>query len=1036
MHIKVLTVLGTVLVGWCVLFNVISANADQANRITSSPFLTTRWTTENGLPQNSVTTIVQTPDGYLWLGTFGGLARFDGLKFTIFNSGNTPALPSNRITALHVGRDGNLWIGTETGDISRFHNGNFSFFTQIPADASGSKIIHAIYQDRSGALWVGAEKWGLTRFAASNSARAKMFNERHGLPPYTVNGICEDRDGDLWVCMTGGLARFQNGQQGQEKREGQFTVYLKRDPNDKKVVSDHLLRIRPHPDGGLWLLTQNNLGRFHEGSFTPYLKYSHHPESIAGLSEGATGNLLFSYGADRIFNIGQNAKGSVTERKVEELQPFLVVALFEDREGNIWLGTIGNGLIRLRARRVTMLNSTNGLPDTGGGPILQDRHGDIWIGFMNGICRLSGEVLTTYLTQAMRKQKEGSKIGALYQDRAGDLWIGKDNSLARYRNGHFTEYPLWGTGFISSILEDRQGRMWLGTWDGLAQFQDGRLTMYRQSEGIVHNDVKFMLEDRAGAIWLGTPGGLSRFQNGVFTNFTVGAGGGLSNNFVRAIHEDADGTLWIGTYGGGLNRLRNGQFTHITAKQGLFDDFISRILVGDNDTFWLLGNRGIFQVSRQALNEVADGQRQSVKCQVYDAADGMNPSEGQGGFQPAGWRGSDGRLWFPTIHGVAVVDPNLSNNLPPPVIIERVLLDGAELDARQPIEIPPGKGNLEIQYTGLSLSKPEQIQFSFKLSGQNETWMDVGQRRTAYFPQLQPGRYRFSVKALSPDGVWSEREANLDFIVRPHFWQTVWFLSLVAMALAGLALAGYRWRMAFYRKRTAQQEAFTRQLIESQEQERKRIAAELHDGLGQSLIIIKRRGLLCLDAGEAHQEVLEQVQEIVEASTHAIEEVREMIFDLRPQQLDRLGLIGAVSDLLTRAASVNGWQLTRQLDEVDGLFSEEAENSLYRIVQESVNNVSKHAAATHVAVSICRQSSWVELTIQDNGRGFVMETGTNAARRNGFGLRGIAERARFLDGYANIESAPENGTTVRLRLPLGKNSKNAHSPKSNRSAAC
>jgi signal transduction histidine kinase len=492
----------------------------------------------------------------------------------------------------------------------------------------------------------------------------------------------------------------------------------------------------------------------------------------------------------------------------------------------------------------------------------------------------------------------------------------------------------------------------------------------------------------------------------------------LSNNFVRAIHEDQDGALWLGTYGGGLNRMRNGRITHITTKQGLFDDFISRIVPGDDDTFWLLGNRGIFQVSRRALGEVADGQRQSVTCVVYDAADGMNPSEGQGGFQPAGWRARDGRLYFPTIRGVAVVDPSLASRLAPTVIIERVLLDGAELDFRHPIEIPPGKGNLEIHYTGLSLGKPERVQFRFRLSGLNENWEDVGQRRTAYFPQLQPGRYRFSVKAFSPDGVWSEREAELAFVVRPPFWRTAWFLSLVALALSGLAMTGYRWRVAIFRARVAQQETFARELIASQEQERQRIAAELHDGLGQSLVIIKRRALLCLDASENPERMVEQVEEILEASAHAISEVREVIFDLRPQQLDKLGLTGAVSDLLTRAANVNGWRLTKQLDEVDGLFSKEAENSLFRIVQESVNNASKHAAATHVAVFITRQTGWVELAVQDDGRGFAMEAARSGTDRNGFGLRGIAERARFLGGLAMIESAPERGTTVRLRLPL------------------
>lgn len=1012
-RVGVLAILGIGLIGWGAFFKTLGVGARQARRDLSSSYLTTRWTTENGLPQNSVSAIVQTPDGYLWLGTFGGLARFDGMKFTIFNSGNTPALRSNRITVLHVGRDGVLWIGAETGEITRFHDGAFNFFARIPADATGNKTIRTIYQDRAGSLWVGAEKQGLTRFVGGNPARAEFYDERHGLPPDTVNSVCEDRDGSLWVCATGGLASFQETPEGR----GQFTIYLRRDVNDKTNLSDHLIRIRLHPEGGFWLLTQNTLGRFFKGNFTPYLNYSHNRDSVAGLSDQANGDLLFSYSQDRIFRIGQAGESAVTESKLDETKSFTVFSLLEDLEGNLWMGTIGDGLIRLRPRRVRMLNSASGLPDTGGGPVLEDFRGDLWIGTMDGICRLSGGNLTTLLSQAARKQKEGSKIGALYQDRAGNLWIGRDNGLTRHRNGRFTEYPLWGTGFVSAILEDRQGQMWLGTWDGLAQFHDGQVKMYRQSDGLVNNDVKFMLEDRAGALWLGTPLGLSRFQNGAFTNFTTDQG--LSNNYVRAIHEDQDGTLWLGTYGGGLNRMRDGRITHITTKHGLLDDFISRILVDDDDHFWLLGNRGVFQVSRRALNEIADGQRQAVTGIVYDATDGMNPSEAQGGFQPAGWRGSDGRFWFPTIRGVAVVDPNLTSRLAPPAIIERVLLDGAELNLRQPIEIPPGKGNLEIHYTGLSLGKPEHVQFSFKLSGlDDESWGNVGGRRTAYFPQLQPGQYTFSVKAFSPDGVWSEREANLHFIVRPPFWRTAWFLALLVMGLAGLMLTGYRWRVALYRARIAQQEAFARQLIETQDHERARIAAELHDGLSQSLVIIKNRALSSLKAPDDHERALEQLREIAEASTHTIDEVREIIYDLHPVQLDRLGLTEAIGEMLGEIAETHGLEISSEFDDINRLLSKDSANNLYRIVQESLNNIIKHAKAEKVAVLLKVHTGSLALTVKDDGQGFVPAETQNHARRGGFGLTGIVERARLLGGESLIESAPGRGTTVSVTLPL------------------
>lgn len=962
-------------------------------------FLQTHWTTENGLPQNSVTAIVQTPDGYLWLGTFGGLARFDGVNFTIFNTGNTPTLPSDRITALHVGHDGALWIGAETGDITCLRQGRFSFFARIAADASGDKIIRNIYEDRAKAIWVGADRQGVARFVAGDAARAEFYDERHGLPPSTVNGVCEDREGRLWVSTALGLALFQ------EAHREKFTTQF------KTTTRNFLLKIRPHADGGLWLLTQNSLNRFLDGRLTSYLNFPHSNNVFAPMAETAAGNLLFSYATDRLFNIEPDGANTVTAIKPGKRNPVNVYSLFEDREGNVWVGSVGDGLYRLLRRRVTMLNAATGLPDTGGNSVLEDAQGALWIGTSNGLCRVVEGRVTTFFTPAVRKLPDGYKVGALYEDRGGALWFGIGNHVVRYRDGRFTEYPLPDMNLISAIVEDRQGQMWLGAVYGLMRFEDGRTTLYTQRDGLVHNDVKFIYEDRAGALWLGTPGGLSRFHNGVFTNYTTAEG--LSNNYVRAVYEDADGALWLGTYGGGLNRLQHGRITHITTQHGLFDNFISRLMVDEHDDFWLLGNRGIFRVNRQALNKFAAGQSKSVNCVVYNEADGMNPSEGNGGHQPAGWQARDGRLYFATIRGVAVVDPRLISRRAPPVVIERVLLDGAELDARQPIEIPSGKGNLEIHYTGLSLGKPEQVQFSFRLSGLNEEWVDVGRRRTAYFPQLQPGRYRFSVKALSPDGVWSEQEASLVFVVKAPFWRTAWFLSLAGACLLGLALLGYRQRVVQLRRRVAQQEAFARQLIASQEHERQRIAAELHDGLSQSLVIIKRRALACLEAPANHDRMLEQVEEIAEASTQALDEVKEVIFDLRPQQLDRLGLTGAITDLLAKAAAVHGLELVKTLDDIDDLLAKEAENSVYRIVQESLNNVVRHAAATRLAVTLSRQPDGVELAIKDNGRGFVV-----SAQQSSFGLRGIVERSRLLGGQAVIESAPGQGTTVWLNLPL------------------
>lgn len=993
--------------------------------LASSPFLLTRWTTESGLPQNTVTSIVQTPDGYLWLGTFGGLARFDGVKFTIFNSGNTPALVSNRITALHVGRDGSLWVGAETGEVTRLRQGRFQFFARVGNSATESQMIWSLYEDRTGSLWVAAR--GVTRFVAGEATRAETYDERQGLPPTEVKSVCEDREGHLWACAAGGLALFQPAQAGQPAHfTRQFTP----------TVSDRLMRAFPHSDGGLWLLTETTLFRWQQERLSACLRYSHKSFNVAPVSENEAGDLLFAFNTTRLFQF-THTSGARTEYPLplgqERGMPQAIYSLHTDREGNIWVGTVGQGLLRLSRRRVTMLQPVRWRADAGGGPVLEDRRGALWFGNGDGLFRAMADTQTSQFTAEQRDWY----VGSLLEDQSGDVWFGLMNGIARYHKERFTRYPLPGVGLVQAMCEDRQQQLWLGTPHGLVRWRDGKT--FRQADGLVSDDVRFLLEDRAGALWIATPHGLSRFYEGRFTNFTTAQG--LSNAYVRAIHEDADGTLWIGTYGGGLHRLRPPDFTHltpITSRHGLFDDFISRILAGDpkgnDDTFWMLGNRGIFQVSRRALNEVADGHRPSLTCVVYDKADGMDPSEGSGGYQPAGWRAHDGRLFFPTIRGTAVVDPRLADKFAPPVVIERVRLDGVELDARAPLEIPPGKGNLEIEYTGLNLSKPEQVQFSFRLRGLSEDWVEVGRRRTAYFPQLAPGRYGFSVRALSPDGVWSEQTASLSFVVRSPWWRTWWFLVLAVLVGAGLAFAAYRWRVAMYRVRAERQEAFARQLIASQEQERKRLAAELHDGLGQNLLTIRnwaRMGLKMLPAEDAAQKFL---NEIADTTALTIEDVRQMAQNLRPSQLERLGLTNTLEYMVRNVARASGIAFTTELDNIDGLLPSESEINLFRVVQECANNVVKHSGASRARLVIKRSASGLNLSCEDNGHGFVMTvserreadgvatplTENSAPLAKGFGLRWMQERVNLLGGKMTIRSAPGEGTTVLIEIYSGR----------------
>jgi signal transduction histidine kinase len=406
----------------------------------------------------------------------------------------------------------------------------------------------------------------------------------------------------------------------------------------------------------------------------------------------------------------------------------------------------------------------------------------------------------------------------------------------------------------------------------------------------------------------------------------------------------------------------------------------------------------------------------------------MVNSECNGGGQPAGWKRRDGTLWFPTARGVVRVDPAAvtSNAVPPPVAIERVLVDRTEVDPRGEIDVSPGRRDLEIHYTGLSYSAPEHVRFRYMLAGLDTGWTDAGTRRSVYYSHLPPGRYTFRVIAANGDGVWNTTGSHMQLRIVPAFYQTWWFVVFAGLVLATAGFAIHDRRVRGLTRAKAAQEAFSRRLIESQEAERKRIAAELHDSLSQTLVVIKNRALLSLRTPDDSQRALDQMDEIAEAATDAIDEVKEIAYNLRPFHLDRLGLTAAIDVMLSRMADAHGLRIEKDLDPLDDVFPKDQEINIYRIVQEGLTNIVKHASATDVRVTIKRDTRSVAIALEDNGRGFTRDAtagGAGAvtaggAGNGGFGLQGMAERARLFGGEPIVQSVPGQGTTIRLTLDV------------------
>jgi signal transduction histidine kinase/ligand-binding sensor domain-containing protein len=980
-----------------------------------SKYLHDAWTTENGLPQNDVK-LLQTRDGYLWMATNGGLVRFDGIRFTVFDTGNTPELRSNRILALAEDGDGTLWAGTQNGGLTSYSQGNFKTYTT--RDGLPDESIYGLLADHQGNLWMSARK-GLGR---RTNGRFIVYTMRDGLPAEGVGDLREGADGSILFRSGYWLMRFQ---------DGRFEPYrwIRGFPDDwVQQVSSMTF----DKEGSLWITTRYGLLRFQNGSFT-ILTTNPVPNAAELPSMFVAQTYKDREGSLRLLTpsgLAHYEDGKVVlDTPIPELSRFniglwTVTAVMEDREGNLWVSIGARGLHRFRPRQVVAYSAETGLSDQGFIPIVDDGAGGLWLGSIdptNSLYHFQDGKFTLYEINAQAR--------ALYRDHTGKLWIGTEKGLYQLQDGQLIkDHPLNPSlldVMVEAIYEDREGQMWVGTGsdegqDGaLYRLKDGVTTKYQMSEGLVANDVRFIMEDRQGALWVGTTRGVSRFKDERFINYTTEQG--LSHNYVRDIHEDADGILWFGTYGGGLNRFKDGRFTQITTRNGLFDNIVSRIMEDDHDNFWMSCNRGIYRVSRKELNDFADGRLATINSISYGVADGMKSNETNGGGQPAGWKTPDGRLWFPTIKGIVAIDPNNLNPLPPPVYIEQVLIGQTPVNAQRPIEVRPGQGDLEIHYTGLSFVAPEKMRFKYKLVGYDQDWVEARERRVAYYTNISPGTYTFRVMASNNDGVWSTQDATIRIVVIPPFWRTWWFLSLALLSFFAITFLAYRRRILKLKRANAAQQAFSRQLIESQESERKRIAAELHDSLGQQLLVIKNRALLALHTSESRAEAVGELNEISDAASQALDEVREIAYNLRPFQLDQLGLTKAIESMLKKVSHASGIGFSTMIDLIDDLYSKEAEINIYRIVQESANNIVRHSGATEAEVEIKRDAHGVVIRIHDNGKGFAQDPLISHQRGAGLGVAGISERARILGGKHQVRSAPGEGTTIIIKLGLQNN---------------
>ena len=954
------------------------------------------WHADDGLPDNSIMSVVQTRDGYLWLATFAGLARFDGVRFVTFNSAKTPGLQSDRFSSVFEDEAGNLYIGHEHGELTRYRDGKFE--TSTVHETGARRKIAAINEDESGEVWMLNEEGTLVRERDGASCSLPNVNG--------VAALARDTSGRLWVASNGQLAPLKNQQLVPLAATNGFT-------------DEYVLGVCASRDGGLWVATPGRMRKWHDGVWSENLGTNPCVTMITAMTELKSGGVSFGAGSGGLCILTPDKK-LLRYGHDEGFPHDWIRSLCEDREGNLWAGAGNAGLVALRVAQVETLEPPDHWQRRGGAQSVAATHdGAVWgttegagiYRFLNGAWEHFGG------SNGLSNQF----VWCVSEDSKSNLWAGTwGGGMFIFKDGRFVIAPGMENVMppMPAILHGRNGVTWIGSAAGLLRWENGTVKLFGEKEGLKLPDVRAIAEAPDGTVWFGmVGGGLGRLRNGAVKQFFKTDG--LANDYLQCLHLDADGALWIGTFGSGINRLRDGHFSHITTAQGLPNNLISAIEEDDRGNFWISSRAGIFRVEKKSLDACADGKITNLNCRVYGLGEGMPTLECSGGFQPAAARTPDGRFWFPTSKGLVRIDPAAANatHWPVPARIEELYANGNLLTAGNtnnlPLEIPQGWQRFEFHYTGLSFITPEKIRFQTRLEGWENEWRDVGAKRVAEYSYLPPGEYHFHVRASNTEGEWNSGEAEFAFVVQPHLWQRGWFELLNVFAVIA-AVAGIVWQISRRRLRRRLEAAERQQAIE---RERTRIAKDIHDHLGANLT---RISLLSQSAhGELQNpaQAAAQLDRIYDTTRDLTRAMDEIVWAVNPQHdtLDSLAsYLGNFAQEYLMPLGIR-CRLEVPLQLPHWPITAEARHNVFLAFKEALNNIVKHAGATEVFIDLVTGADDFTLIVRDNGKGFDPGAVKPLPGR-GNGLKNMAQRLGKIGGRCEITSSPAAGTEVKFSV--------------------
>ena len=1029
---------------------------------TTGDYLVDVWTRENGVPNTSVTALAQTPDGYLWVGTYNGLGRFDGVRFVTFDPENTSALKRARVRRLYLDDGGTLWINTLDGSLTSYKDGKFTlewhektelpdnWVTMVSPDATrpvfllrtgelirrkpdappaadpnerwevlrppGADAGEVAVMDGAGTIWCRARDHKLWRHRGGDFEEVALT----GLKGTIIHTMVTDQQGRLWLGTDKEIAL---------REQEAFKVMTP--TNGEPLINVTFLK--PTRDGGLWSLANDRLRKSMgrewtfeaeacRGVFTANL-------DRLGAVESRGGGVWFYHYGKGLYHIRPD--GRVRQLTAEERFPGeRVDCFFEDREGNLWCGVDRGGLVRLTEKRFTVLGANGVTAGKAAVSVTEDDEGTVWVGtFGSGLHRVRGGESQVFTLPGGTRR---GFVFSVYPGVDNRLWLSAgEEDLYWWQGDHFEQVQPLVHG-VKVLLEDRQHRLWIGTKSSLSVMVDGNIRMYREEDGVRRVEFRALAEDREGNIWAGA--GDETLYSITATNIVAFKPEQRTTPHpIWSLHADEDGTVWAGTFRGGLLRFRDGKFFRYTTRDGLPDDVICQILEDDQGRLWVGTQRGIFNIAKVQLDAYADGRIKTLNCTTYGRYDGLPSEECSGSYQPAAWRTSDGRLLFTTLKGVVAIQPKeLSpNRLPPPVVIEEVLADGQGQTLVQGaiseetgvpttlVDVPAGKRRLEFRYTGLSFVSPDRVRFRYKLDGLDNEWIEAGTQRSVQYSYLRPGNYRFRVTACNSEGIWNREEAVVNVTIRSFFYEQTWFIVLVVVLAAVIVALAAR-HFAVLRMRARLEHLERQRAIE---RDRARIARDIHDELGAGLTEIMLLSEMARPA--APGELQTPFSQITEVARELTGHMDEIVWAVDPEKDTLDSLITYTSkfaqDYLGAAGIRCRLDVPAQLPPI--WLAAEVRHNFFLAVKETLNNIVKHADATEVQLRLALGDDSFTLSIEDNGRGLNAppdRAKSSAAGRisSGHGLENMKQRMESVGGRLVLTSRADCGTRVELAVNL------------------